>query len=203
MAGVIYQITCIPTGLCYVGQAKNFKVKDGKPYKYGANGRWNDHVSTAKTRDTPMCRAIKEHGKDNFNIQILEEAPLEELDEKEALWLTELNCLYPNGYNVASHSRNRHRETSNLHMFYMERVTSATVNPIRRGGKYRIVYVYLTLHTGETERIAFGQKSTVTFEHAMEEARTFLEHLGCPYQILKNPSNEVIDKDNTNNSIES
>ena len=37
----------------------------------------------------------------------------------------------------------------------------------------------------------------------MEEARAFLEHLGCPYQILKNPSNEVIDKDNTNNSIES
>ena len=194
MAGVVYQITCIPTGLSYVGQAKNHKTKNGTPYKYGATGRWNDHVCAAKTRDTPLCKAIKEHGRDNFQIQILEEAPLEELDEREATWLTRLNCIYPNGYNVASHGRNRHRETSNLHVFFMGRVASATIHPIRRKGEPRIVYVYLTLLDGEVERIAFGQKATATFEEAMEEARVFLNHLGCPYSITKEYSDDLSER---------
>ncbi len=192
MAGVVYQILCVPTGMLYVGQAKSFKVKNGVPYNYGAKGRWNDHVSTAKTRDTPLCQAIKQHGKVNFTVTVLEEAPLEELDEREAAWLAQLNSLHPNGYNVASHSRNRHRETSNLHVFYMDRVASATINPIRKDGKYRIVYVYLTLHDGGIERIAFGQKGTATFEEAMEEARVFLGHLGCPFRLSK----EYTDEDN-------
>ncbi len=191
MAGVIYQVTCIPTGLLYVGQAKNHKTKNGTPYCYGASGRWNDHVSSAKSRDTPLCKAIKEYGKSQFTVKILEEAPLEELDEREAKWITRMNCIYPYGYNIASHGRNRHRETSNLHIFYIGRVVSATIHPIRRNGELRLVYVYLTLHEGANERIAFGQKNTATYEDALEEAKMFLNHLECPYTISSDYSDEI------------
>lgn len=194
MAGVIYQVTCIPTGLLYIGQAKNNKTKNGTEYCYGATGRWNDHVSSAKSRNTPLCKAIKEFGRSQFTVKILEEAPLDELDEREASWITRLNCIHPNGYNVASHSRNRHREISNLHVFYTGRVSSAIIHPIRKKGELRMVYVYLSLHSGDNERIAFGQKKTTTYEESMKEAKTFLDHLECPYRISSDYSDEISER---------
>lgn len=194
MAGVIYQVTCIPTGLSYVGQATSFKTKNGTPYHYGATGRWNDHVSTAKTRNTPLCQAIKEHGRDKFTVTVLEEAPLEELDEREATWLARVNCVHPHGYNVATHSRNRHRETSNLLLFYEGRASSAEIRPIRREGKLRLIHVYVTLEDGTRERLAFGQKKGATYEEAMEEATTFLERLGCEYNVSKDCSDVLSER---------
>jgi group I intron endonuclease len=194
MAGVVYQVICIPTGLSYVGQAKNYKTKNGTPYHYGATGRWNDHVSSAKTRNTPLCQAIKDHGRDNFTITVLEEAPLEQLDEREAVWLARLNCIHPNGYNVATHGRNRHRETSNLHIFYVGRVASAVIHPIRRGGELRLVYVYLNLNGGERERLAFGQKEDTIYDEALREATTFLKQVECEYHVSKDYSTELSDR---------
>lgn len=199
MSGVIYQIICIPTGLSYVGQATNFKVKNGTPYNYGASGRWNDHVSTAKTRNTPLCIAIREYGRDQFMVEVLEEGKLEHLDEREADWLSRIDCVHPNGYNVAKHSRNRHREVSNLHVFYMGRIVSAEIRPIKRSGSLRLVHVYLMLNDQTRERIAFGQKRGTTYEQAVDDATTFLNHLACPYTVVKhyserNTSNENIIK---------
>ena len=37
--GFIYKLTCIPTGKSYVGQVKELKYKNGKPYNYGVEGR--------------------------------------------------------------------------------------------------------------------------------------------------------------------
>jgi hypothetical protein len=194
MSGVIYQITCISTGLSYVGQATGTKTKNGTPYQYGASGRWNDHVCSSKTRNTPLSRAIREYGRDQFTIKVLEEAALDELDEREATWLARLQCIYPNGYNVATHGRNRHRESSNLYIFYEDRVSSASIHPIRRNGELRMLYVYLTLHTGEKERLAFGQKGGTTYEEALKETIEFLDLLECPYGISKDHSDELVER---------
>jgi hypothetical protein len=48
MSGAIYQITNVSTNLKYIGQATNLKYKNGKPYNYGATGRWSDHICSAK-----------------------------------------------------------------------------------------------------------------------------------------------------------
>jgi group I intron endonuclease len=181
MSGVIYQITCNSTNLQYIGQATQYKYKKGTPYNYGASGRWNDHVASAKQRDTPLCRDIKEYGRDNFHIEVLEEGPLENLDEREAYYITERNTMYPNGYNVASHSRNRHRETSNLHVFYQGKVKHAIISPIRKNGELRMAYVYLTMNDNTEERLAFGQRGNRTYQETLQEAREFLEELQCPY----------------------
>ena len=186
MSGVIYQITCISTNLNYIGQATNVKYKNDKAYKYGATGRWSDHVSSSKTRDTPLCKAIQEYGKKNFTIKELEEAPLETLDEREAHWMSTLNTIHPNGYNIASHSRNRHREISNLHIFYKDRVKSALISPIKKDGELKMAYVYLTLNDDSQERLAFGQKIDSTYEDTMNEVNEFLTHLDCPYSTKCN-----------------
>jgi hypothetical protein len=183
MSGVIYQISCITTNLKYIGQATQFKYKNGKPYNYGASGRWNDHVATAHVRNTPLCRTIQQHGRDNFVVEVLEEDLLENLDEREAHYIAERNTIHPHGYNVASHSRNRHRETSNLHVFYEGKVSNAVISPIRKDGELKSAYVYLTMLDGTRERIAFGQKEENTYEDTMEEVTDFLEHLGCPSTV--------------------
>lgn len=194
MSGVIYQITCNATNLKYIGQATNLKYKNGKPYNYGIKGRWSDHVSTAKTRNTPLCNAIKQYGKDNFKLEVIEEALLETLDEREAYWISKYNTIHPNGYNVASHSRNRHRDTSNLHIFYKDKVTSAIISPIKNDGELRIVYVYLTLNDGSQERLTFGQKTDNTYDIAINEATEFLKKLNCPYSISTNYSDKLSEK---------
>jgi len=194
MSGVIYQITCKTTNLKYIGQATNLKYKKDKPYNYGAKGRWSDHVCAAKTRNTPLCNAINEYGKDNFIINILEEAPLETLDEKEAYWIMTNNTTYPNGYNIASHSRNRHREESNLHIFYMDKVQSAIISPIKKNGDLKMAYVYLILKDGSEERLAFGQKSDSTYENTIIEVTNFLNRLECPYTTSTNYSDKLSEK---------
>jgi group I intron endonuclease len=194
MSGVIYQITCIDNNLKYIGQATTFKYKNGKPYNYGANGRWNDHVSTSKTRNTPLCNAIKEYGKDSFIIHIIEEISLNKLDEREAFWIEELNTIYPNGYNVAKHSRNRHREESNLHVYYKNKVISATISSIKKDGNFKLVYLYLTLLDNTKERIVFGQKNNSSYEMAFEEAKSFIDKLKCPYEISTINSDDLSEK---------
>jgi hypothetical protein len=185
MSGVIYQITCNATNLSYIGQATSLKYKQGKPYNYGASGRWSDHVSTSKTRNTPLCKAIKLHGREAFTINVLEDGFLETLDEREAFYIKQYNTVHPNGYNVATHSRNRHREESNLHVFYEGNVQSAIIAPIKRNGDNKLAYVYLTMIDGTKERIAFGQKDGSVFEETMQEVTEFLERLKCPYTIKR------------------
>jgi hypothetical protein len=194
MSGVIYQIICKSTNQKYIGQATNLKYKDGKPYKYGATGRWNDHVYASKIRDTPLCKAIKKYGKNDFEITVIEEAPLETLDEKEAYWMSNNNTIYPNGFNVATHSRNRHRETSNLHLFYENRVKSAIISPIRKNGELKMAYLYLTLKNDTKERLAFGQNSDTTYEDTIQEIKEFLDKLKCPYITSTNYSDVLSEK---------
>jgi len=194
MSGVIYQITCKSTNLKYIGQATNLKYKNGKPFNYGAKGRWSDHVSSAKKRNTTLCNVIKQYCKDNFIIEVLEESPLETLDEREAYWILTNNTTYPNGYNIATHSRNRHREESNLHIFYIDKVQSAIISPIKKDGELRMAYVYLTLKDGSEERLAFGQKTDNTYEDTINEVTNFLNRLNCPYTTSTNYSDKLSEK---------
>jgi hypothetical protein len=194
MLGEIYLITCNSSGLKYIGQATKLKYKNDKPYNYGALGRWSDHVSSSKNRTTPLCEAIQLYGKDDFKIEVLEEGPLISLDEREAYYMIEYNSIHPNGYNVASHSRNRHRETSNLHVFYENKVKCAVISPIRKNGELRFAYVYLTLNDDTKERIAFGQKMNNSFEDTMNEVMDFINHLQCSYSTSYDYSDVFTEK---------
>jgi len=188
MSGSIYKITCQPTGLMYVGQTCDIKYRKGTPYTYGPRGRWSDHVSSAKKSGTPLSKAIQEHGREQFTVEVLESDLLERLDELEAKWIAQLNTVVPHGLNVMSHSREKHRTQTTIQHHYKALVASASIHPIRRKGEYALVYVQLVMKDGTTQRMCFGQDGSKSFEEALKEARYFAEQLECPIR----PENERI-----------
>ena len=86
--GVIYRVYHKGTGMSYVGQTVNFKVRSRKHLAgYGGNVR--------------LERAIKKHGEDAFGIEILEsDVPVDLLDKMEILSIRFWGCVSPNGYNL-------------------------------------------------------------------------------------------------------
>jgi group I intron endonuclease len=148
----IYRITCLSSGKSYIGQTQRFKYKDGNPYQYGITGRWCDHVSSAKRSNAPLQEAIRNHGVGSFTHSILETVSEPEADSREAYWISMLNTLVPNGYNATTHSRCKHRHTSNI------------VD----------IYLYIDTPTGRN-RLTFGQGKTDTFETALNQANAVVE----------------------------
>ena len=175
MKGSIYKLTC--AGRSYIGQTRDIKVKDGKPYAYGVTGRWNDHVSCVSS--TPLGRAIQKHGPGAFTVETVEAGVAEDrLDEREAHWISELKTLVPNGYNKMRHGRCRHRggsTCSSLSAFYAPRTTGVRLRQIRRNGEPHLIYAYLLQVDGEEVRVVFGQGAGSTYAAAVAEATTFLE----------------------------
>lgn len=76
MEGCIYLITCLVNGKKYVGQ-------HGKPTP---RERWVEHVYDSTRKTTPLHRAIKSYGKENFTIETLCIAPLRSLGNLEAYY---------------------------------------------------------------------------------------------------------------------
>lgn len=182
--GFIYKIKNASSGKSYIGQAKEFKIKNGTPYKYGISGRWCDHLYEArKGSKKPLYVDILKYGKESFLLEELVKAPLDQLDALEATFIQELNTIHPHGYNIAAHSRNRHHKTLNLAQHFCGKVEYAELKKIKKDGVNHLVYLYLKLK-GQTqrERLVFGQTEGSTFEEAYKEAKEFLSKLECPFE---------------------
>ena len=83
----IYKITNLINGHCYIGQSRNIKQ------------RWKDHRSRAfnissEQYEYPLYRAFRKYGLENFSFEILEKCSLEELNEKESLWIRKIKPAY-------------------------------------------------------------------------------------------------------------
>jgi hypothetical protein len=179
--GFIYKITCIPTGMVYIGQTKEFKYKQGKPYCYGIKGRWNDHISTSKSSITKFADDIRKFGRDAFKVEELERADLNKLDALEAKWIEHYNSVTPNGYNIGRHSQNKHRDNSNLYEFFQGKAKIARLSRIYKNGVPSLVYVNINLLDGSQRRIVFGNNKDDTFENAYKSALDFIGKLNCEY----------------------
>jgi hypothetical protein len=169
----IYTITCLPEGKVYVGQTQQYKLKDGTPYNYGVAGRWCDHVSSSKRTKTPLSEAIRTHGPGAFRVECVETIPPERADEREAYWIETLSSREPNGYNVKSYSRCKHRDMTTIANAFLPTATEIETRVIKRNGVPRIVYVYVTLPT-EKKRVTFGQSAGSTYETAERDASAFV-----------------------------
>ena len=86
----IYKITNIQNNKVYIGQTIR-PVKD----------RFHRHINDAINNilDTHFARAIRKYGKENFSIEIIDEATDQnELNQKEQYWIRYYNSI-ENGYN--------------------------------------------------------------------------------------------------------
>lgn len=70
----------------YIGQSNNIEM------------RWKQHKINIKNGSQTIYKAIRKYGIENFDFSILEECPLEKLDEREKYWIEYYNS-YEKGYN--------------------------------------------------------------------------------------------------------
>ena len=67
--------------------------------------RWQDHYSKSyhsvreDDLNKPLYKAMKKYGRENFSFTIIEECPIEKLQEREIYWINFLDT-YNNGYNA-------------------------------------------------------------------------------------------------------
>lgn len=82
----IYKITNKENGKMYIGQSNNIER------------RFIEHQTKGETSRIPLDKEIKQLGKDAFTYEIVEECPIEKLNEREAYWEVYYNAR-ENGYN--------------------------------------------------------------------------------------------------------
>lgn len=82
----IYLIKNLLNGKCYVGQSKDIEK------------RWIEHKNESKWGGTYLHEEMRKYGVSNFELNVLEECGLDELNDCEIYWISKLNT-YTNGYN--------------------------------------------------------------------------------------------------------
>jgi hypothetical protein len=108
--GVIYVIEHISSGKQYVGQTVSHRKNHARYRPFGANGRFRDHISeainnTKRKQCTYLNNAIRNYGADAFRVVELLICDREELDENEMYYISLLQSMFPNGYNLTPGSR--------------------------------------------------------------------------------------------------
>lgn len=87
--GQIYKITNLTNGMLYVGQTTKLSISD----------RFSEHCKERRN-NRHISNAIRKHGKDNFTIESIAIAANQtELNALEVSFVTQLNAMFPSGYN--------------------------------------------------------------------------------------------------------
>lgn len=93
----IYKITKKENGKSYIGQSNDIERRFSE-YKIKI--------------DIPIEVAIKKYGTDAFNFEIIEECPLDKLDEREKYWIAFYNTYKEFGYNCNEGGGNNRSENN-------------------------------------------------------------------------------------------
>lgn len=89
----IYKIVNTQNGKTYVGQSVDI-------LKRWQSHKWESEEPKDRSYKCIIHDAFRKYGIDKFEFSILEECSVEMLDEREKHWISELNTLVPNGYNI-------------------------------------------------------------------------------------------------------
>ena len=115
--GEIYIARNKITGKAYVGQAQ--KLMGVAEQKWGGKGRWTRHrlestLEDASSYQNLVSEAIRTHGFESFELKIICECLLDEMDELEERYIAEYNTLEPNGYNMTTGGKKgKHSQLAN------------------------------------------------------------------------------------------
>lgn len=115
----IYMIKNKKTGQMYIGQSINIEQ------------RFNEHCKSNCIEDSYIDRAINKHGKNNFNLIIVEKCNRDILNEREKYWIQ-----YYNTYKDAKH----YNLSSGGDVFHMSQKTREKMSKNRgnKTGYYRV-----------------------------------------------------------------
>lgn len=103
--GVIYKVTNKINNKIYIGQTRITEPQ-----------RWQQHIWHAYNDPegdcVALCNAIKKYGRESFSREILETLPNENLDEREAYWISFYDATnHEIGYNLALGGRGHSKFT--------------------------------------------------------------------------------------------
>jgi len=101
---IIYKSTNKVNGKIYIGQTIN-----------SLESRIKNHIKESKKENVirPFLKAIKKYGIENFSFEIIDHANnLDELNEKEIIWISEFNSILPNGYNITGGGQGKKLKTT-------------------------------------------------------------------------------------------
>lgn len=90
--GFIYKITNDINDKVYIGKTTLSSVED----------RFQEHLKDSQRvrfEKRPLYNAISKYGIENFHIYLIEEVPLEQLEDREKYWIKQYDS-YQNGYNA-------------------------------------------------------------------------------------------------------
>lgn len=91
LRGIIYCLTNTITNTQYIGQTT-------QPLKK----RLKDHFAPSKADKSYIGRAIRKYGKENFNVEVIAEVNIDELNYLEQTCIMQRDTLSPRGYNLTT-----------------------------------------------------------------------------------------------------
>lgn len=163
--GEIYMITNTKTNKSYIGQAPQYITSNKQ--KWGAKGRWVRHIYESKHvkngKDCEFHTAIREYGEDAFNVSVLCECNIEEMDQLEEDYIMKYNTLSPNGYNMTTGGkRGKHSDSSNIKKSLNK--IQKKLPQIENGepSKKKIIKKLNTMELRNTEEMQTEQNSVIT-----------------------------------------
>jgi hypothetical protein len=105
--GEIYRITNRINEHVYIGQTLTHRKNRGKYKPFGYIGRFKDHVSeaicnTKKKQCWYLNSAIRKYGAEYFEVNLIEQCDIPDLDTREVFYIAQYKSMYPNGYNLTA-----------------------------------------------------------------------------------------------------
>ena len=95
----IYRVYTNFNDACYIGQAKDIYERFNSHHIYDYKNKKNCCYNTK------FYSALREHGLDGFEVEIIDLCPIEELDEKEIYYIAQYNSFH-HGYNSTEGGQN-------------------------------------------------------------------------------------------------
>jgi len=194
--GVIYKITNTITNKIYIGKAFSYEKHGKRPLsKYGSLGRFRRHCSNAMNNNDDECpllyKAIREYGKECWNIETLEICNKQDLKIKENEYiLREQSYLIEKGYNIMIGDKNKYekqkvksnkKRANNSAMKRTDKSKNLPANIYYRKSKINNskeiegYFVQIKIN-GKLYNKAF-MSSKITMEQKLELAKQFLENI--------------------------
>lgn len=157
--GIIYCVEHTASGKKYVGQTRSHRLNHGRYRPFGADGRFRSHISeaTCNTKHKSghlLGIDIRAYGPDAFRVSTLEVCDVDDVDDREVVWIATLNTAHPNGYNLSpgAHKHSEHPVMPN---------PTPLAQPRQRGG---------CTHRSAETRAKMSASTTASFSSA--EVRT-------------------------------
>lgn len=110
-------------GIYKIENQLNHKIYIGQSTRI--ERRFSEHC---RNETSVIDRAIKKYGANNFSFEILEECPVDELDEKEKFYIGFFKSITPNGYNITEGGRENHENFYYLSQQNVEDIRQALLN---------------------------------------------------------------------------